>query len=109
MTPIAHEQDHEEYSTGSADNLRLAIFWLARCVASHPRCVHYSSSFPKLPTRVLNVGPPDGSAEPRLEIFHDYYAPYVALSHCWGSRQIIITTEESLLDRQRQIPMYLLP
>lgn len=39
-----------------------------------------------IPSRLLDVGPPDGSEDPRLieAAQEDVQEPYVALSHMWG-------------------------
>jgi hypothetical protein len=47
---------------------------------------------PRLPTRLIDVGPSDGSQEPKLILSSAYglstNCEYVALSHCWGQSQL---------------------
>jgi hypothetical protein len=38
----------------------------------------------ELPTRVIDVGPGDGSESPYLFITEGRSGRYAALSHCWG-------------------------
>ncbi|OHF04123.1 heterokaryon incompatibility protein [Colletotrichum orchidophilum] len=52
---------------------------------------------PPLPTRVLDVGPSDGSEEPKLLITNGFHASYAALSHCWGKHRILTTTSKNLV------------
>ena len=46
-----------------------------------------------LPTRLIDVGPPDSSQEPRLILWSDIRPSgshkYSALSHCWGGAQFL--------------------
>ncbi|KAK0714054.1 hypothetical protein B0T26DRAFT_651353, partial [Lasiosphaeria miniovina] len=80
------------------------------CVANHLECrrlfspldMPASDEVPRLPGRVLDVGPPDGSAEPRLYISDpSSSAAYAALSHCWGKTQIL-TTRRGNIDHHRE-------
>jgi hypothetical protein len=47
---------------------------------------------PRLPTRLIDVGPSDGSQEPKLILSSadglSTNCEYVALSHCWGQAQL---------------------
>ena len=64
----------------------------------------------KLPTRVIDVGPPDGSQEPYLrQISASDQGPYIALSHCWGKERLLTTTKDTFDDRCKQIPLSSLP
>jgi hypothetical protein len=76
----------ENKSTGSDSSFRLASFWLEECLRTHVNC-----SKPNLtgfiPSRVIDVGPADGSEEPQLRDTRTDSVPqgarkYVALSHC---------------------------
>lgn len=70
--------------------------WLSHCDEKHKYCGGASSR--RLPTRVVDVGPAEGSANPRLYITRDEVARYVALSYCWGAAQTVVTTEQTLED-----------
>ncbi|KAL1615833.1 hypothetical protein SLS56_011675 [Neofusicoccum ribis] len=54
----------------------------------------------RLPTRVVDVGPSGSSDIPKLVETKEASGAYVALSHCWGKKQIITTTKETLKDRK---------
>lgn len=58
-----------------------------------------------LPSRVIGVGPPDGSQHPRLVESRGKMGKYAALSHSWGDAQVLITTNDSLSKRLDQIPV----
>ncbi|RDL37080.1 Uncharacterized protein BP5553_04513 [Venustampulla echinocandica] len=63
-------------------NLERMKNWIEECKGSHGKC--QQQQVPHLPTRVIDVGPPDGSHNPRLLITVGISGDYVALSHCWG-------------------------
>ncbi|KAH7556671.1 hypothetical protein BM1_06105 [Bipolaris maydis] len=67
--------------------------WLRFCGEKHPRCPPLGDR--PLPTRVIDVGKKD-SSQVRLVISHGHLDRYIALSHCWGHRQPIITTKDNL-------------
>lgn len=77
--------------------------WLSECRSSHSNC----SSIEKhsLPTRVIDVGPSDGSVAPRLRQSMGESGEWAALSHCWGkfvSKMLTSTTFDDLI---HSIPM----
>lgn len=86
--------------------------WFQTCLTGHAACrVLFSSPgnsasedvSPLLPTRVLDVGPPGGSQEPRLYVSNGTRASYVALSHCWGKHQILTTRTDNIQEHCRTI------
>jgi hypothetical protein len=89
------------------------------CLRDHPRCNLQSSNY--VPTRLIDVGPSDGSREPRLlvtsEMQDDTRAQdwhqknkYAALSYCWGKKKSFFkTTRDSLESLQVHIPWAKLP
>jgi hypothetical protein len=89
--------------------LSVVYTWLEDCLLHHPNCRSLADESPPLPTRVIDVGPPDGSREPRLVISNGVHSAYMALSHCWGSNPTIKTTKDSLSERMQCIPMGSLP
>lgn len=92
--------------TGSRENLKLAAVWLQRCLTTHRECNAGYVVEALLPTRVIDVGPPDGSRQPVLHAAASgERAAYVALSHCWGSVHFITTTSATLAARQAGIPL----
>ncbi|KAK3364157.1 hypothetical protein B0T25DRAFT_443807, partial [Lasiosphaeria hispida] len=72
--------------------------WLSFCENHHSQCSTHDKPIPRLPTRVINVGPIDGSSDPFLLITDSnipsvaHHAQYITLSHCWGPKQPLITT-----------------
>ena len=103
----------EMRSDGDLDRLiNLARVWLDNCSKNHQRC-YETKGF--IPTRVLDVGPPDGSQDPHLHITteEDKNKPYVTLSYCWGTQtdknQNLITETQTLEARRSHIPMKDLP
>ena len=90
----------------SPRNLRLLRGWLKECRSSHDECKHGSYSgnqfddetcTTRLPFRVIDVGPSDGSLPPRL-VTSDYWMTgrYLTLSHCWGKISPTETTVATL-------------
>jgi hypothetical protein len=64
----------------------------------------------KLPSRVIDVGPPDGSVEPRLLVLNkETFGVYIALSHSWGSAQSLTMTTQTIDQYQRHIKFSELP
>lgn len=74
-------------------NFRAIERWLNFCNKNHT-C--HLGDLPLLPTRALDVGPPDGSTDPILSVNPNRRDRYVALSYCWGKGQKTITTRHTL-------------
>jgi Heterokaryon incompatibility protein (HET) len=86
-------QGHGFSSTGSSGTLLLANAWLNSCLEKHDGPC--SSRSRQLPTRLIDVGPADGTKQPRLYETSDAserHGGYVALSYCWGSSRRVLTT-----------------
>jgi hypothetical protein len=90
-------------STGCTENLRLACFWLNRCLTHHAFCTISTLPSPPLPTRVLDVFT---SSTPRgISLINQACSgSYIALSHVWGPQRIITTTKSTLEERMKNIP-----
>ncbi|KAF2262151.1 HET-domain-containing protein, partial [Lojkania enalia] len=73
------------------------------CNRYHPRCTVLE--LPELPKRVLDLHGREQDNIKLLEL-NGVYAPYVALSYCWGadSEGMLKTTTASLREHQRGIP-----
>jgi hypothetical protein len=56
--------------------------WMSKCVDFHWQCESGDKDF--WPTRVIDVGPGDGTIDPKLITTSGEASKYVALSHCWG-------------------------
>ena len=59
-----------------------------------------------LPARVIDVGDLNGPLEPFLHDYSSSDGPYVALSHCWDTLDIITTTKDNLLEHKDGIPWH---
>ncbi|KAF2106890.1 heterokaryon incompatibility protein-domain-containing protein [Lophiotrema nucula] len=81
--------------------------WLQECDATHDRCGMTNPS--GLPTRVVDVGPPDGTEEPRLYNTRREDGHYAALSYCWGGPQPTTTTLATLNQNETSIAFEELP
>lgn len=82
--------------------------WLMQCAGTHDRCPGRKPTV--LPTRVIDVGPPDGSQEPRLYITSEGETGiYVALSHCWGKQPTLVAKSATLDAMIREIPFCSIP
>ncbi|CAM1503023.1 Fc.00g077990.m01.CDS01 [Cosmosporella sp. VM-42] len=81
--------------------------WLQECLDNHSTCQQFATvTKPKpLPKRVLDLSN-DKVVLIETGLREDLY---VALSHCWGKEQILITTKETMADRMRDIPFETLP
>jgi len=91
---------------GSHDTFTTIRKWIDTCVNTHPACKKSISGdaiplITRLPTRVIDVGPSDGSESPYLLETKGLDGKYIALSHCWGGRACTMTTTASL-DSHRQ-------
>lgn len=76
--------------------------WLENCNLHH-HC--YQGAGFRLPTRLIDV-----STYPRyLLTTSGIQGPYIALSHCWGEKQLITTTTRTISARVNGIPLATLP
>lgn len=101
--------------TGSKDAFSLVSSWLNECVTKHDKCkagdfnrTYHDAS---LPSRVVDVGPQDGSIQPKLYCSKGRRAKWVALSHRWGdsTQKVLRTTRANLEQHQKAIHMYEMP
>lgn len=77
--------------SNSKTSFGLVVQWLNICRKSHTIC-NRKRGQKKLPTRVIDVGPRDGSREPYLLISGDLCGEYATLSHRWGEISKQFTT-----------------
>ncbi|CZR67956.1 uncharacterized protein PAC_17855 [Phialocephala subalpina] len=109
--------------TSNTENcFRLAITWLDQCAGKHQRPLsdipdhNPTRTMPTrsfMPTRTIDVGPTDGTCEPRL-VDHtkehpNEYQQWVTLSHCWGGTSPLRTTLDMLEERKTSIPLSQMP
>ncbi|KAH0562034.1 hypothetical protein GP486_003260 [Trichoglossum hirsutum] len=108
-TLLREKASNAHPSTGSEDNIKLAVSWLNRCLTTHEQCMISAPPYPQLPTRVLDVLPKGNSGDVCLCSTEGHYGPYVTLSHVWGKAQTITTTLSTFEDRITAIPMESMP
>ncbi|KAK0721093.1 heterokaryon incompatibility protein-domain-containing protein [Lasiosphaeris hirsuta] len=81
--------------------------WVSSCLANHPQC--NKKHFPNvIPSRLINVGPSDGTQEPRL-CEGPVQGRYIALSHCWGGSLPVQTTSSNISQHKKSLPFSTLP
>ena len=72
----------------------------------HPAC---SRSVSQLPRRVIDVGTSRIDVEPKLYEANGERGCYIALSHCWGTKNTFTTTSDTLETRLQGLPFSELP
>ncbi|KAK1672359.1 heterokaryon incompatibility protein [Colletotrichum godetiae] len=83
------------------------INWMQDCITNHPKCIRSHSIKSFVPTRVLDVGPPDTNTGDATETPSSHIrvvdttkehitGPYMTLSHCWGTGSFIRLTETNV-------------
>lgn len=86
----------------------LAQKWLNICLETHGEsCLRTQKA--RMPTRVIDVGLPDGSQPPRLLVTDSQHGSWFSLSHCWGKLSRFTTTSENLQERQNGIEIEDMP
>ncbi len=84
----------DDPDTSSNASFKLASFWLDECRLNHKNCSRYQGEVPKLPSRIIDVGPSDGYEDPKLYVSgQDEAGRYLALSHRWGRSQRLQDTQ----------------
>lgn len=81
---------------------KLVKKWMNTCLQSHGACQPQTKGFH--PTRLVDVSCSSEERDVFLSESHTPESPYVCLSHCWGSSQLISTTRNTIKDRKRGIP-----
>jgi hypothetical protein len=89
-----------------------ALAWvgalLRNCKEKHMLCTNAHS--PRLPKRILAIeSTTERGINVKLVESHKLYAPYAALSHCWGNEQTCITTLATLGKHKKGIPWGSIP
>ena len=98
-------------STRSEATFALARKWICECLSKHGLCNADSGLTFIPPTRLIDVGPLDGSQDPRLYITsaEDQNIRYMTLSHCWGRAEILTLTHETYEQMLSGFSMTILP
>ncbi|KAK5206930.1 hypothetical protein LTR47_006383 [Exophiala xenobiotica] len=96
-------------STLSEDGLHLVESWMDNCVRNHPKC-QQGTEDAWVPARLVHVGQ-CGKSGIHIEVFPDHIgtAPYLTLSHCWGTPDIFKLKQANLEAMQANIPFESLP
>jgi Heterokaryon incompatibility protein (HET) len=82
--------------------------WLKSCLTTHDCFRPYSC--PRLPSRVIEVGPLGQDGYVKLKETEEEYDNYLCLSHCWGEpAKTLKTFQNNLLDFKLEIPWSSLP
>ncbi|GKT76465.1 heterokaryon incompatibility protein [Colletotrichum tofieldiae] len=100
------EEESFGLRTDSETSQKQMEAWLKNCVDNHPKCKarHASSDF--VPTRVLDLGAPDGPWPPLCirivqtdgKTIGGESTRYMTLSHCWGKEKFVQLTAVKLTD-----------
>ncbi|KAH6681308.1 hypothetical protein B0J14DRAFT_556738 [Halenospora varia] len=74
------------------DPMKVTQNWLRDCLENHIHCPKPTPTY--FPSRILNVGLDSQMVHLESHVFQGS-KPYVTLSHCWGSGDILKTTSEN--------------
>ena len=96
-----------------AEDISTAQAWLDDCMANHSECRVKRlpaagggeiEQKPFFPTRLIDVGPEDGSQEPFLEESEHRRGAYLTLSYRWGDPESVTqTTQATITDYKRRL------
>lgn len=81
----------------------LAASWLENCLANHPQCRYPKAKGQRPPSRLIDIGDPNGLLPPRIWSPGMTSVPYMTLSHRWGTDEQIMLTKASLADISERI------
>lgn len=97
LTQVFDSTASSNHTTASGDTFLLALEWMRSCRENYPGCRNAPRAVPELPTRLVDVGPSDGSQNPKLVIPSrgDRAVEYLTLSHCWGGADIYKLTSDT--------------
>lgn len=107
---LEYEDEAIDYASPLHTNSELcrsiAIKWLTKCITEHTKCREQHTKTARLPTRLIDVGLPTGSQQPRLvltsELGSASNSSYTTLSHRWASTHVI-KLMSSNIDSFRQL------
>jgi hypothetical protein len=95
----------KDHHTGSKVNLKRAIGWLNTCQQSHELCTCTIDPLTSLPTRVIDLGPPNSTRTPYIYHSKGEYARYCTLSHRWAGKSVVRTLKEKIELHERELPL----
>ncbi|KAI1611958.1 hypothetical protein EDD36DRAFT_475661 [Exophiala viscosa] len=88
-------------------DLTLGKVWIDNCINQHVNCLKNNENW--FPTRVIDIGPTDGSADPHLVLGSGLQGHYVTLSHRWGNMGPLTTITDTYEKHMNSIPLHSLP
>ncbi|KAF2181815.1 HET-domain-containing protein [Zopfia rhizophila CBS 207.26] len=101
---------NREKAWQNSNRIAVVSYWLRECHLDHGiRSIPPPKDLPLLPTRVIDVGPADGSEDPYLCLSAGRYGLYTCLSHCWGKNKPLSMTLENLESLVQRIDLSTLP
>ncbi|KAF2233286.1 HET-domain-containing protein, partial [Viridothelium virens] len=81
--------------------------WLSDCCQNDESCSTASDA--RLPTRILDLGPPNSSQDLCVLVTGEAYERYATLSHCWGTSRPLELKSQNFEDFQKRIAFDTLP
>jgi hypothetical protein len=96
--PIGHSI---KGTSGSLEVMEMLKIWDSYCRSNHSCSL--GSDLRQLPTRVIDVGPPDGCHGPRLFIPRGNKGAYLTLSHCWGGQLMMKLLSRNVRAYEKEI------
>jgi hypothetical protein len=76
--------------------------WIADCSSNHAICAPQGPSI--LPKRLLDIQVNPIRLVETQDLPKSKISAYSALSHCWGTKELLKTTKETFLDHQKEVP-----
>ncbi|KAI0157328.1 heterokaryon incompatibility protein-domain-containing protein [Xylariaceae sp. FL1272] len=81
--------------------------WVTDCLQNHTFCQQIETSRQRFtPDRLIQLESPDGIF---LSVDHPDTVDYLALSYCWGGKQIFSTTHDNFVNHHTHIPWAMVP
>ncbi|KAF4626392.1 hypothetical protein G7Y89_g11770 [Cudoniella acicularis] len=98
-----HIRTREVFQDPDCDDLyKTLACWISHCQNRHSECYQRLAT---LPTRVVDVGTPDGSRQPRLVVSEGRLGRYTTLSYRWGRKGQLVTRVDNFEAHCNQIEL----
>jgi hypothetical protein len=75
---------------------------IEECLKEHKVCAKYFNAEECIPSRVLDLQCFSDSGDLRLYESQGETEPYATLSHCWGTAQMLMTTQKATLNSRKE-------
>ncbi|KAM0429640.1 hypothetical protein ACHAPT_006245 [Fusarium lateritium] len=108
LPEIGGHARHVEFDPASKASFDMVKGWIKTCKTEHDACSEAEAKTTRsLPKRVIDIGPESNDGIHVSE--HNDSAeridePYIALSHCWGKTQHLVSKKATIDERKRNIP-----